>query len=145
MPLPIKPLLLVAALGLALASTACATPSVEKTELVGRVHVTYYDLDPQKEADARVLLGRLERAAYKACGGNPRGHRSYEIMPRYTVEVFEECRENAISCAVDSVHSVTLERLLASRRGADRPAPAKECRTAGYTREVGIFDHADVG
>jgi UrcA family protein len=121
MPIPIKPLLFVAAVGLVLASTACAAPPVEKTQFVGSARVTYYDLDLRKEADARVLLGRLERAAYYACGGDPKVYSSYETMPLRTVEVFEECREDAIARAVASVHSVALERLLGNRRGADRP------------------------
>jgi UrcA family protein len=123
MPIPIKPLLFVAAVDLVLASTACVAPPVEKAQFVGRAHVAYYDLDPQKEADARVLLGRLERAAYHACGGNPRVYLSYEIMPHRTVEIFEECQEDAIARAVASVHSVALERLLGNRRGA----PSASC------------------
>jgi hypothetical protein len=41
------------------------------------------------------MLERLKRAAYHACGGNPRFYLTYEVMPRQTVEVFRECREEA--------------------------------------------------
>jgi UrcA family protein len=104
------------------ASCAFAAPPVEKMESVGRVQVSYHDLDLQKEADARVLLKRLERAAYRACGGNPKLYLSYRVIPDRTVEVFKECREEAVARAVAAVHSVTLERLADDGRGADRPA-----------------------
>src|SRR5262249_52030422 len=102
-------------LSLALVSIARAQPSAEKTELVGRVPVSYADLDPEKEADARVLLGRLQQAAYAACGGNPKHHFAYTSMPRKTRQVFEDCRRNAVTRAVDAIKSPTLSRVLAER------------------------------
>jgi UrcA family protein len=106
-----------------LASSALAAAPVEKMELVGRVHVAYRDLDLRKEADARVLLERLKRAAYDACGGNPRLYLSYRMVPERTVEVFKECREEAVAGAVAAVHSDTLERLADNRVGGSAGGP----------------------
>lgn len=48
-------------------------PSAEK-KLVGTVRVPYADLDLTRQADVQLLLGRIENAAYRACGGDPRQH-----------------------------------------------------------------------
>jgi UrcA family protein len=122
MRIAIKSVLFTAVAVSVFASTACAASPVEKMEFVGRVHVVYRDLDLRKESDARVLLERLERAAYRACGGNPKLYLSYRVIPDRTVEVFKECREEAVARAVAAVHSVALERLVDNRLGADRPA-----------------------
>ena len=112
----IQCLLFAACLSLTLASIARAEPSAEKLEIVGRVPVSYADLDLDKESDARVLLARLQGAAYKACGGTPQSHPSFELMPRKTRQVFEDCRKNAIHRAVDAIKSPTLSRVLAEGR-----------------------------
>jgi len=57
------------------------------------------------------LLDRLKRAAYRACGGNPRYHYAYEVMPHHTIEVFRECREEALCAAVGEINSPTLTRI----------------------------------
>lgn len=116
----IRCLLFAGCLSLTLASTARAEPSAEKLELVGRVPVSYADLEPEKEADARVLLGRLQRAAYTACGGSPQFHPSFELMPRKTRQVFEDCRRSAIHRAVDAIKSPTLSRVLAAMKDETR-------------------------
>jgi UrcA family protein len=77
-------------------------PSAEK-QLVGRVRVAYADLDLKRQADVQILLSRIEKAAYRACGGNPRRHSSYDLMPSYTAAVFEECREDAIARAIGAI------------------------------------------
>jgi UrcA family protein len=106
--------LFVVGLSLTLASIARAEPSAEKMELVGRVRVSYADLDLEKEADAHVLLGRLQQAAYTACGRSPSSYYTYEVMPRKTIQVFEDCRRNAIHRAVEVIKSATLSRVLAA-------------------------------
>lgn len=118
----IRRLLFVFGLSLTLVSIARAEPPGEKLELVGTVPVSYADLDLAREADARVLLGRLGQAAYKACGGNPRFHHSFEIMPRWTIGVFEDCRRNAIARAVEAIKSPTVGRIFAEVRD-QAPAP----------------------
>ncbi len=81
---------------------------------IADVHVRFHDLDLRDDADAQILLDRLERAAITACGGNPVFHGSYELMPRRTVEVFQQCRDEAVARAVDAVGAPTLSRLFAA-------------------------------
>jgi UrcA family protein len=112
----IRRVLFAVGLSLTLVSIARSEPPAEKMELVEKKPVSYAGLDLEKEADARVLLGRLQQAAYHACGGNPRFHPSYTLMPKKTTQVFESCRTNAIDRAVKSIQSATLSRLFAEVR-----------------------------
>jgi UrcA family protein len=84
-----------------------------KTERIDSITVRVSDLDLQKDADVQTLLGRLQRAAVKACGGNPRFHPSYALMPRHTTEVFQQCRRNAIATAVTTIGAPKLASALA--------------------------------
>jgi len=84
-------------------------PSAEK-ELVGRVRVAYADLDLTRQADVQILLGRIEKAAYRACGGDPRRHPSYGVIPSYTEAVFKECREDAIARAIGAIDAPVLSQ-----------------------------------
>jgi len=84
-------------------------PSAEKS-LVGKARVTYSDLDLTRHADVQILLGRLQKAAYRACGGDPRRHPSYDVMPLYTEAVFKDCRENAIARAIDAINAPVLSQ-----------------------------------
>lgn len=77
-------------------------PSPER-KLVKTERVTYADLDLSRQADAEVLLGRIKKAAYRACGGDPRRHPTYTVMPRRTEMVFQDCREDAIARALGSI------------------------------------------
>ena len=79
-------------------------------ETVGRLSVRYHDLDLRKETDAPTLLVRIERAARIACGGNPTFQATYDLMPRHTTEVFEDCRQNAVTRAVIAVNAPKLWR-----------------------------------
>jgi UrcA family protein len=101
---------------IALASAA-SQPLADRPERVGSITVTYHDLDLRKEADAEVLLGRLERAAKTACGGNPKMNRAYEVIPRYTVEVFRQCRLEAVTRAVTQINAPTLSHVFAATYG----------------------------
>ena len=99
-----------ALLCLAINSAAQARlPSAEK-ELVGRVRVAYADLDLTRQADVQILLGRIEKAAYRACGGDPRRHPSYGVIPSYTEAVFKECREDAIARAIGAIDAPVLSQ-----------------------------------
>jgi UrcA family protein len=100
-----------------LASTA-SEPLADRLERIGSIVVKYHDLDLRKEADAQVLLQRLERAAKTACGGNPKMNRAYEVIPRYTLEVFQECRREAIARAVTQINAPTLSHLFAALYGS---------------------------
>lgn len=88
---------------------AQATAPAEK-KLVRIVRVAYADLDLTRQADVELLLGRIENAAYRACGGDPRRHRSYDVIPRRTEAVFKECREDAIARAVGTINAPVLSQ-----------------------------------
>lgn len=112
--------ILIAAFALTLlgSSASCKT-----YEIVARVHVEWSDLDLNKPADARTLLERLKRAAYVACGGDPKLHNSYRTRREKTVAVYEECRADAVKRAIDQIGAQQLTQLYAAcaeqeRRGS---------------------------
>ena len=128
-----------ALLCLAIVPAAQATlPSAEK-ELVGTVRVTYADLDLTRRADVEILLGRIENAAYRACGGNPRRHSSYDMTPSYTAAVFKECREDAIARAIGVIDAPALSqaRVLRSVAAACAPVPRAHPPASGRYMEIG--------
>jgi UrcA family protein len=95
--------LLLSAVVVVLATIAQSVFAVPKAEHIASIAVRLSDLDLHNDADVQVLLGRLQRAAYKACGGKPRWHPSYALMPRHTAAVFEQCRHDAIARAVATI------------------------------------------
>jgi UrcA family protein len=95
-------LTVIAAIGMA-SHVSTARAEAQKLVPIASVRVNYSDLDIQKESDARELLERLDRAAYKACGGDPRWHRQFRQMPRRVNQAYRECRQAAVSRAVAEV------------------------------------------
>jgi UrcA family protein len=99
-------------------SLAAANPPLDEqagnVEIIGSVSVPYHDLDLRKESEAQKLLTRLERAAVRACGGNPMWHPLYQVAPHHTVAVFKECRRDAIARAVARINAPTLTRTFAA-------------------------------
>jgi UrcA family protein len=95
--------------------TWCKPPEAQP-ELVGQVRVGSKGLDLQNPADARTLLTRIEKAAYRACGGNPKFTWSYHLMPERTVEVYELCREGAVKRAIDQVGAAQLAQAYKEER-----------------------------
>jgi UrcA family protein len=93
----------VAALGLIAATQSALAASPVKRVEIKRVTVTYGDLDLSARADARLLLTRLEKAAYKACGGDARLHPDYNLMWPHIKRTYEACRADAVSRAVVTV------------------------------------------
>jgi UrcA family protein len=93
----------------------CKAPEA-KPELVGQVRVELGDLDLENPADARTLLARIEKAAYRACGGNPKFTWSYHLLPARTVKVYELCREAAVRRAVDQVGRPQLAQVYEEER-----------------------------
>jgi UrcA family protein len=83
--------------------TAQATSFSTGKKFVGSVRVSYADLDLTRQSDVDILLERIRKAAYRACGGNPRLHPSYSALRMRTVVAFRECREDAVARAVDAV------------------------------------------
>ena len=101
---------LVAAIGLiAAAQGATAAPSAERLA-IGKVTVPYADLDLGTPADAFVMLTRLEGAAKRACGGDPRLNRENNFL--FPVEKrYQDCRSDAVSRAVVKVGASVLTDL----------------------------------
>lgn len=93
---------------LAIYPAAQADTRPEKKMLVASVRVMYADLDLTQPVDAQVLLGRIKKAAFLACGGNPRRHMSYAMMPDRVEAVFRECREDAVARAIATIHTPAL-------------------------------------
>ena len=85
-----------------------ALQPIRQPQPLASVRVAYSDLDLSREADVSTLLERIGQAAYWACGGNPRRHPAYELMPRYTKAVFQECRDDAIARAVSAIGAPAL-------------------------------------
>lgn len=80
-------------------------------DVIRKVSVPYADLDLETEEGAREFLTRLENAAYKACGGDPKLHSSYKLAPEATVRTFEKCRKDAIARTVDGVDVALVTKL----------------------------------
>ena len=98
------------ALSLVLPRHAVAADSADVT-------VSYQDLDLSRSADARVLYGRLQRAAESVCGAPSR----YELV-RYAA--FQRCVQVTLGDAVARIRSPELEHTLAdlNRAGSERPS-----------------------
>ena len=74
--------------------------------------VSYADLDPAREADARMLLRRLSHAGARVCRGDE----------RVETTATRRCRDAAVADAVRSIHAPLLTRL--HDRGARPTATA---------------------
>ena len=83
---------------------------------VARVTVSYGDLDLNNVADARLMLSRLEQAAYRACGGDPRWNPSYPLLWSTLPAEYRQCRSDAVSRAVTTVDAPLLSQMF---RGKD--------------------------
>jgi UrcA family protein len=97
-----------ALLFLAVSFTAQAHQPAPERQRVRSVPVSYADLDLTREADVKILLTRIEKAAYRACGGNPWLHPAYNVMPARTEAVFKECREDAVARAIGELDAPVL-------------------------------------
>ena len=122
----LKPTLAAFTLALTVISPAtwCKPPEAQP-EPIGQVRVELNGLNLQNAADARTLLTRIEKAAYRACGGNPKLTRDYELMPRKTVEVYALCREDAVTRAIDQIGAAQLVQVYKEER-------QRRSATAGY-------------
>lgn len=100
----------------ALGPAAWSNPPQPKEQLIGKVHVELKDLDLRNPAHAHALLDRLTRAAWRACGGDPKLNNSYRTRPEQTVRAYEECRENAVKRAIDQIGAPLLAQIYDERR-----------------------------
>jgi UrcA family protein len=102
--------------------TAAGIPSAGLAE-VGRVTVSYGDLDLGSDVDARAMLGRLQDAAYKACGGDPRSNPNYKLLwPRIKAD-YRKCRNEAVTRAVLEVDAPVLSKVFL---GGEDARPVRE-------------------
>jgi UrcA family protein len=99
-------------------SIACKATNYE---VVGRVKVPLAGLELQDPTEARLFLDRLNAAAVRACGGDPKSHQSYFTAPFHTRAVFQECRKAAVGRAVAEIGSPVLARVHEESHAA--PAP----------------------
>jgi UrcA family protein len=110
----IKSRFFTAAVGvIATTQIAMAEMPGERVE-VGRVTVSYGDIDLGNVADVRLMLGRLEQAAYRACGGDPRWNPSYALLWGTLNAEYRQCRSDAVSRAVTTVDAPLLSQMLRS-------------------------------
>src|SRR5512138_3737028 len=70
-----------------------------------RLVVSYADLDLSREAGARVMLSRLERAASTVCGGRPDIHIINQLM------LYRACTRKAMDGAVAQLGSSKVSAL----------------------------------
>jgi UrcA family protein len=73
----------------------------------GRSVVYYGDLNIETEQDANIMLQRIERAAKKACGGQPTFSTTSGSLDR----TFEKCRGEAIQRTVKQLGAPTVTRI----------------------------------
>jgi UrcA family protein len=82
---------------------------------VGSVTVSYEPRELASEAGAREVLRRLERAAYDACGGDPRRNPSWRTSADLTRRAYTQCREAAVARAVADLRSPKVKAVYAGR------------------------------
>ena len=99
---------------LCLALTPAAHAAVESEYEEKSVAVPYADLDLTQQTDVEILLGRIEKAARHACGGDPRQYWTYQVMPAYARTAFSECREDAIARSIDAMNQPALTQARAA-------------------------------
>lgn len=113
---------------------ACGATEV-KYDTVGQVRVPLKDLDLHDPGAARALLGRLDRAAWEACGGNPKFHDAYARRPEYTLKVFQECRSAAVERAVSQIGAPALKQAYAESKSAARSLVAVSPASRDVSRD----------
>lgn len=87
----------------AIQPAAQAESQAVKKNFVASERVEYTDLDLTRASDAQALLGRIKEAAFRVCGGDPRGHVGYDLMPGRIELAFRECREEAVERAIATI------------------------------------------
>jgi UrcA family protein len=82
--------------------------------------VRYDDLDLSRNADAEVMLQRMEAAADQACGGRPSLRGSRPGLETFLREDFRDCREAALANAIASLRAPTVTKLYTETRKQPR-------------------------
>lgn len=102
-------LLAALSVGAARANTSTDGPPAKIT---GRSAVYYGDLNLNAEEDAKIMLQRIERAAKKACGGQP----TFSSYTGSLDNTFEECRSEAIARTVSRLGVPMVTRIYSEAR-----------------------------
>lgn len=92
--------LIAAAIAAALATPAAARVVEHGTQATTTVAVSSAGLDLNRSVDARMMLGRLDRAALSACGASEFSVREYQTAVRRT-SCYREAMDRAVA-AVDA-------------------------------------------
>ena len=94
---------------------AHADTSSPGTMIRGRSVVYYGDLNIETEADAKIMLQRIELAAKKACGGHP----TFSTYTGSLDHTFEECRGGAIQRTVKQLGASMVSRIYSEARARE--------------------------
>ena len=102
------PIFAVAVMLTALSLRAHADPSTDGRAITirGRSVVNYGDLNIETKQDAKILLQRIERAAKKACGGQP----TFSTYTGSLDHTFQECKTQAIARTVKQLGAPMVTR-----------------------------------
>lgn len=95
------------------ALAAAAQPALAETDET-QVSVSYADLDLSREADAQIMLDRLEAAAREACGGDTRYRREHRLSRNQARREFEGCVSTALRGAVADLDAPQVRRAYAA-------------------------------
>ena len=101
---------MLAALSFGAAHADTSTDGTPK--ITGRSAVYYGDLDLNAEYDAKIMLQRIERAAKKACGGQP----TFSSYTGSLDHTFKECRSEAIARTVKQLGAPLVTRVYSEAR-----------------------------
>ena len=108
---------LIAALALVCATApaqAQAQAQAQPQPVTIQVRVSTEGLDMSSDAGARAFLGRLSRAAVKACGGS---QPEVSALMVEQARAFQGCRRGALAGAVAQSRSSALQRVFAEQTG----------------------------
>ena len=104
---------LIAALALVCA-TAQAQAQPQPQPVTIQVRVSTEGLDMSSDAGARAFLGRISRAAGKACGGS---QPEVSALMVAQARAFQGCRRGALAATVAQSRSSALQRVFAEQTG----------------------------
>lgn len=84
------------------------TPAAAETGW--NISVPYGDLDLTQQSHARIMAERIDDAARRACGGNPRFDPNYRTGPARATQRFETCRTRAVESALADLNRPLVAR-----------------------------------
>jgi|GEM_PF-1236276 UrcA family protein len=91
----------------------------------GNADVAYGDLDLNRPQDAAIMLGRIEKAARRACGIMPERDRFYSSNPEFVDKQFRLCTRQAVRDAVTHLGAPHVSRAYAKKNGGPDTSVAR--------------------